>query len=466
MNQTSATNAVANQFESNTAKDIAISRLGWSSVGQLASGRLRRLSREFLWIGLGQAAAVSGAVLGVRVLTGVLRPRVYGTLALAMTAASLIQIVVLGPLSNGATRFFAPAREAGALPSYLAAVRGLLVRATAAVLLIAVVLCSGLVASGYSQWVGLALAAVLFALLSGYNCVLNGMQNAARQRAVVALHHGALSWARFLLAGGMVLWLGATSTMAMIGYCAATVLVLVSQRWFFCRTLEPSQVSAEAAQASQAPQWSAGIVRYAWPFATWGLLGWGRLVSDRWALQVFATTEDVGFYAVLFQLGYYPVTIVTGLLTELLSPIWFQRAGDGSDLRRVQRVCILSWGLTGVVLAGTFIGTVLTMHLHKTLFGLLVSSEYHFVSGLLPGVILASGLFAAAQVCSLGPMSRMDSKCLAVPKNVTATMGILMNSLGAIWLGLTGVVAANILFSLGHLIWVTWISVRNFPKTK
>src|SRR5665647_2701772 len=86
------------------------------------SERFRRLSKEGAWIVLGQASAVLGSLASVRLLTELLDPAAYGELALGMTVASLVNQTVLGPLSNGITRFYAPAQERGDLRSYLTAV--------------------------------------------------------------------------------------------------------------------------------------------------------------------------------------------------------------------------------------------------------------------------------------------------------------------------------------------------------
>ncbi|MGB5196552.1 MAG: hypothetical protein WBN64_05740, partial [Candidatus Deferrimicrobium sp.] len=96
----------------------------------LQSERFRRLSREGFWVVSGQAAAVAGGLFGVRLLTELMEPAAYGELALGMTVATLVNQTVLGPLSNGATRFYAPAAEAGDLTGYLAAVRRMVASAT------------------------------------------------------------------------------------------------------------------------------------------------------------------------------------------------------------------------------------------------------------------------------------------------------------------------------------------------
>ena len=52
-----------------------------------------------------QAAAVAGALIGVRVLTGILPPAQYGELALGLTIATLVNQVIMAPLTGGFFRF-------------------------------------------------------------------------------------------------------------------------------------------------------------------------------------------------------------------------------------------------------------------------------------------------------------------------------------------------------------------------
>ena len=207
--------------------------------------RIRRLSKEGFWIVLGQAAAVLGSLAGVRLLTELLAPAVYGELALGLTVAALVNQIVLGPLANGITRFYAPAQEQGDLGGYLSCDAALVSAATGVVLLIILLAVAGLLARRARTMDCHGRAALVFATLSGYNAILNGIQNAARQRAIVALHQGIESWARFLVAAGLLLWLGASSTVAMIGFAVAVVLVLGSQYVFFRRTVGRGSAAAD-----------------------------------------------------------------------------------------------------------------------------------------------------------------------------------------------------------------------------
>lgn len=425
---------------------------------RFTSSRVRRLGREFIWISLGQAAAVLGAIVGVRLLTELMDPSTYGQLALGMTVATLVQQVVLGPLSNGAIRFYAPAREADALRGYLSAVGHLVLRATGGIVLAAFVLCLGLALAGQSRWIGLSAAAVCFALLTGYNSVLNGIQNAARQRAIVALHQGFASWGRFLLAAGLVLWLGANSTVAMTGYGLAILIVLISQVWFFHRTLLSG---TRLSDISRTPpdRWKKEIFTYTWPIAVWGIPTWAQLVSSRWALQLFSSTEGVGLYTVLYQLGYYPMSLASGLMLQLLAPVLFQRVGDASSTQRMEQVYVLNRQLIYITLGLTALGFVTAAVLHDLAFDVFVAPEYASVAYLLPWMLLAGGLFAAGQTASLNLMSSLESKSLMLPKVATAAFGIGLSCLGAALFGIPGVVAASVLFGAAYLIWTLAVMV-------
>jgi len=419
------------------------------------SERFRRLSMEGLWVVIGQIAAVAGALVSVRLLTEYLAPAAFGELALGLTLASLVNQTVFGPLSNGISRFYAPALEAAELGSHLHAARGLVAQGTVFVALLLLIVCGVLLLLQRAELLAISIAALLFATVGGYNAVMAGVQNAARQRAVVALHQGAEPWIRVAAAIAFILLLGAFSAAALVGYCVASVVVLASQ-WLFVRRIRqlPSGVD-------QVFHWRRQTLQYSWPFAAWGVFYWAQSASDRWALGLLATTEEVGLYAVLFQLGYYPVAMASGMAMQFLTPIFYARVGNATDGARNAGVTRLSGRLMRWSLAMTGVFGAIAFMLHAEIFGVFLAREYWAASALLPWMVLGGGIFASGQIIALNLMSLLKTQTMMVAKIGTAVLGVAFNFCGAYWFGISGVVFAGLAFSVVYLAWMALLQ-RSF----
>lgn len=423
--------------------------------------RLKRLSKEGGWIVAGQIVSVLGALVLVRVLTEYLEPTQYGELALGLTIAGLVNQVVMGGVTNGISRFYSIAAEKGALSGYLKASRRLMGYATLAVGSIALALMTGLLCTGQSQWLGLTAAVLVFSLLSAFNSSLSGVQNAARQRSIVALHSGMDAWLKIGLAVGVMLWLGTSSMAVVIGYALSALLITASQL-FFLRRLMKKQANTNPGLEHE--NWALRIWSFSWPFSTWGIFTWAQQISDRWALETFATTQDVGQYAVVFQFGYAPIGLVTGLAMSFLGPILYQRSGAATDHNRNASVHRLAWCITGLSLMVSGFAFLFTFFLHEWLFQLLVAAPFRVSSHFLPWVVLAGGIFAAGQVLGVKMTSEMHSKAQLPPKVGTAVMGVALNVFGAWHFGVAGVIAALVTFSVIFFGWMAYLSLH-LPST-
>jgi O-antigen/teichoic acid export membrane protein len=416
-----------------------------------------RLSRELLWIAGGQGAALMGGILGVRLLTGAMNPNNYGILALSVTIATLFQQVILSPIAVAALRFFAPAKEANQLRLFLKGARKLISGASFVSLGLTILLLGIAYWAGLSQWFSLILGALAYSLFTGYSIILDGIQNAARNRAVVAWHQALGQWLRFAIALVFIRWFGSSGASAIWGYGLAAIFVFASQYCFFKLKIEHSDRSEPCAGALVRKH-VAEMARYAWPFAAWGIFTWAQMASDRWALQTFSGTREVGLYTALYQIGYYPVSLMSGWLVQLMTPILFARAGEGSDIKRVMEAKSLNDRLVAAAVTLTALATALAYFLHTLVFRLFVAQQYHSVSGLLPWMILSGGLFACSQIAVSSLLCRTESRSLLWPKVVTSVLGVLLNFAGARFYGLQGIVGAGVLFSATYFVWVVCIT--------
>jgi len=418
--------------------------------------RLKRLARENLLIAVGMVVVVSGSLVLVRVLTEYLTPTQYGELALALTLVNLINQIVMCGLISGIGRFYSIAAEKKSLHSYLRSAYTLLNRAVLVVILIGLLCCAGLLVLKQSEWITLVLVSILFSIVSSYNSVYSDIQNAARHRGIVNLANGLDAIGKILLSIGVIYLAGASSTSVMLGYFVSALIVLSLNKFLLHFAIPATNDSPAVDSDNQA--WLSQIWSYAWPFSTWGIFTWAQQASDRWALQIFANTDDVGVYSVLFQLGYVPVMMLSGLASGFLTPIFFQRAGDASDPTRNQNVHRVNWLISWTLLAFTLIAALVATVLHPWVFKIFVSASFRGYSYLLPWFVLAGGFFATGQMFALKLMSEVRSKHLLPVKISTAILGCALNILGAWVAGLVGIVVALVCFSSSYVIWTAWLA--------
>jgi O-antigen/teichoic acid export membrane protein len=319
-----------------------------------------------------------------------------------------------------------------------------------------------LIALAYSPWRGsLVLAgwSLISAILSGFSSVFDGIQSAARQRAIVAWHQGLGVWFRFG-AAALLLRLRGSAEMAMAGFVIAVTATLLSQVLFFRKAI----LSSPACRVGFDPRASREMRRqmwiYAWPFSSWGLFTWAQSASDRWALEAFTTTRVVGVYQALYQLGYYPISMASTLLNQLVQPILFSRAGGGTDEGRMKGAHGVVNRLLAASLLLTIVAAVAAALLCRPLFRHLLPPAYGSVAPLMPVIVLATGILACGQVASLKHVLTTNPRSLIAPKIATAILGACLNIAGAYLFGLKGVVAAELCFSMVYCAWV----VATAPK--
>jgi O-antigen/teichoic acid export membrane protein len=419
--------------------------------------RIRRVGAEGAWIVAGQAATVAGSLALVRVLTGSLSPEQYGELALALTLCGLVGQVFTGGLIVSIGRFYSIAVERADLHHYLRASWMCMARVMLALLGVAtpIGIVMGLV--GAWPWLGLSMTALLFAAVSGCNSALCCIQNSARQRIVVAAHASVDAWLKIGLVA-LLLWVFGISAATVLVAFALSAICVTGSQLFFLRRL--ANQHTQRVQTDTAAQWRREIWAFALPLSNWGIFTWAQQSSDRWALEAFTTTAELGQYAAVFQLGYTPISVASGLVLTLVAPVVYQRAGTGSDASATRRARSMLFRLTAGTIGLTLLGTAAAWILHAWLFTWLVGVEFRSASHLLPWVVLAGGLFSASQMLSLNNFVDLDSHSLLIPKMVTAVVGVGCNFAGARYFGSIGVVAGLLVFSLIYLVWMLALARR------
>jgi O-antigen/teichoic acid export membrane protein len=419
--------------------------------------RFKRLAKEGSWIVAGQIAVAAASLVLVRVLTEYLDPTQYGQLALALTLGTLICQVAFSGSLPGIMRYFSIAVDKGEINEYFQASLRMMGYGILVALALSTLMLFGLPLFGKTELLGLVSLTIVFAVFGVFNTAQSMIQNAARQRKIVALHGSLDAWLKVAFAAVLLAWLGNSAKVVVVAYISSLILVLISQAFFIRRLATQKEIGLK-----QSKFWATQIWQYSKPFVYFNAFTWVQASADRWALDTYATSHEVGLYAVLLQLGFTPIGMIAGLMTTLMGPIFFQQSGDTTDASRNSKVNKQAWQITSVAVASTLLVFLFAQLFHEWIFNLLVAVQFRTVSYLLPWMILAGGLFAAGQMLSLKLMSDLNTQALVWPKIITSLLGAALSFTGAYFAGLSGVVIAAVAFSVLQLLWIGWLSWTSF----
>jgi len=410
-----------------------------------------------------QVSAGIGSLIGLRILTEVLNPTQYGTMAILMTAISIISIAYTGPLSNSAGRFYASAVAEKKTAQYYNSITVLMIPLD----LIVIIACATalflypedlkMLESGDEIKILIALA--LYAVIEAKYTILDNIANAAQKRILVFVSKTLKIWGMYSIVYLLAKNYDLKLSDVLLSYAASTFLVVV----FLFLNVVPKEVL-------NIKKYSKGYIRslfaYAWPFATWGVTLWAYNASSRFAVQKFQNIEEVANIAILVQLGSLPINFCVSALTAYLLPLYFEKAAGQNFANGIFHVytSVLKWAsISAVCLA---MGFILAQFSAELVFQLLVADTYRDLYFLWPYSLTSFGLLGVAQVFSMALRAESASTVLVIPKNISYTIGCVLVTVGAYQDGIWGVLLALNATGIIHLVWIIRIFVKRYHNHK
>lgn len=421
--------------------------------------RLSRLSIEGLWVSIGQIFSLLFALFLVKVLTENLAPNDYGYLALALTLAGLVNQVFLGGIANGFSRYFSVANEENDVNNYLIAILNMLIIATFFVIIFVAILMIAFYILGLAQHLTAILVCSFFALFAGYNAAISNIQNAARNRKIVAFHAGLDGVLKLIFVLFIFFALSPSSVYALWSYAIASFVLLTSHLIFLKKYLINSIGDK---LSSPKKEWKTEIWSFSWPFIVWGIFGWGQQSISRWSIEFFANTYEVGLFAVLMQLGFMPIQMIIAFLIAFLQPIFYGRVGDATNLERINNLnkLVNRFVIIGILL--TVIAGLLSFALHEVVFEIFVGEEFREISYMLPIIVIAGGIFGTAMLIGSKLFALMSAREAMPASIISSIIGILASIIGVYYFSIIGAIYAILIHAISYFILIIYTK----PKQK
>lgn len=403
------------------------------------------LVTDGIYVSFFQVLAAAGHLTGIRILTEILPTDVFGTFFLLYGAVVLIATAIANPTMQALLRFY---------PEYYSQGRGFLPRVVARrqilklILWILPVILLGIAyfllrEKGYGLTVLSLIALAMTEITRTQSLVL---LNATRAQRVYGVWVALEGWSRPLFAGALVIYFNASVQLVILGYLAATALILLLMQRFVPK--DDRNVGYPEGDIVDR------FWKYTLPILPLGFLGWISGVADRYILGVLLTVADVGTYVAIYGVVSKPFLQVGSTIELAIRPRYYQvlRAGDRTHVLRIERRWLLLVALASVS------GILVTFLFHKQISLLLLGEHYRSYSFLMPVIAVGYAMLLLSNFYSRICYARDLTKAVLQIELIGATASIFLAfPFIALW-GITGAAAAvPCYFGLQALI-AKWLS--------
>ncbi len=397
-----------------------------------SSAQRTRLLADGGWIALGQVFSVIGTLLGIRVITELAPPQVYGSVTLLLGISALGLGTLYGPVMQAVLRYFVQYSK-DELPAFRYVVMRILFRRTvwgAVILGIAWPI-------AYYAW-GLSWTMAVWVLplviCDGLRTLETVFLNAARKTPMHALLSAGEAWAKPIGAISALLILGPYTESILAGYTIATGLVL----YLYYRWGNPEGMLKWRVTMRDDLKIRSSIEKYAYPLIPSSAIGWVNGVGDRYLIGLMIGVEQVGIYSAIYGLVSRPFLMTANIVELTIRPIYYSRV-EKSD-RFGSRALLWRW--FGVTASIASIGFMVICFSKDALVTLFLAREYWVAVDLLPWIAGGYGLLVLSQVFEKVCFAYGRTGVVLFIQSLGGVVGLLVAYVGIKQQGLIGAAMA------------------------
>lgn len=346
----------------------------------------RSLITDGSWVACTQFLAALGQLLGIRLLTEILPPNVFGQVCLWLGGVVLVASGLANPTTQALLKYY---------PEYALKNNGSMVYNAATRQLQKLLLwCSPVIITLMLTAIsfGWTDTVTLFLLLGLVGVEILRMQNMALLNAVRAqraygIWSVAEAWGRPVMAWLAVSMFGVSIHFVLLAYFLISLVIWLVMR-IFAIDISTSSGLAGSAELSKL-MW-----RYSLPLLPLGLLGWISGMADRYIIGTLLTPADVGLYVAIYGLASRPMLMMGTIVETTFRPVYQQALVNGDRLVAIKY--LYKWG--GILLVGSCIAMFISMNWHQFLANILLGPQYRGASFLFPWIVAGYAFLAFSDI--------------------------------------------------------------------
>jgi O-antigen/teichoic acid export membrane protein len=387
------------------------------------------LLSEGLWVAVMQLAAAAGQLVGIRILTSVLPPDVFGETVLWVGITQLFTSAIANPTMQALLRFYpeyALQNESGLVRTVIR--RQLIKVLTRLLPILLAGLIVVLVFDTKNALVGILLTTLTLVEISRtQNLALLNVNHAHRPYGAWIFIE---AWARPLCAWLLITIAGIHTAYVIAGYLLASLL-----SWkVMLRFIPKDDLSCEKIDSGLRDR----VWKYTLPLLPLGLLGWISGMSDRYMIGALLSTSDVGLYAAVYSLASRPMLMLGSIIETTLRPLYqiVLIKGDVQQAGRYLRIWLR------LVLLGCTAAMLVTWFGHELIAEWLLDEKYRDVSSMMPWIVGGYSLLLISNVAIRICYANEDTRNIFVIETISTLLAMVISYVFILEVGIWGAAMA------------------------
>lgn len=184
------------------------------------------------------------------------------------------------------------------------------------------------------------------------------------------------------------------------------------------------------------------ILTYASNFFLWGVFGWLQSFFDKWILNIYIDKNAVAIYTVYYQYGFFPFTVMSSVVSQYITPLYFKNIYEDEKRRFMKR--LLKFSVVSL-LAILVVAGSLSYFLAPYFIGLLTNEAYLKYINLFPLIVFAGCFYGLGQIITVPLLDSDLVKKVRFPKIFTAVVSVMLFWTLISIMGFSGILTALIM---------------------
>ena len=288
----------------------------------------RRITRDLLTYLPGQALPALAAFITVPIYTHLFSPAAFGNYALTAAAGELLLLATVTGFGQAAVRFFSAYQLQSQLPSYFAAVLGSMAFTTLATTVVSAGVLLLIQPSVPGDLYPLLWAAlVLFVVSAFYATLMDVLRGEEKSRWYTTLSIGQ-AFGSIILGLMFVLVLQMGIAGLIWGQALSLLLSILPLLLLTTRSVTVHPTDLHRSDFKQ-------LWTYALPFTAGNVAFWTLSLADRYILELFRGSYEVGLYSVANKISWRSIQLLVNLFflvpAPLVSRLWEERGREATE---------------------------------------------------------------------------------------------------------------------------------------